>query len=907
MGSVTANTLSVARQMLEQDSDNLNRLNVVGARELKATMKSSFVGSNGTLQSSLSLARGTDPLLENAQRKQITELEGTNAITSYLREFQSVISGGQNSQESILVESVNEFFSQAKILESNSGSAMRQAFIGKGEVLARRVSEASSKGVTLQLEVDNQMKESVGGVNSTLKALFDFNQQIRISQVPIKLHDSRDNLVNELVKFMDIKVTYESGGSVLVQSKKDGMVLVSGENYAKIDYPGILSREKILSGNDHPPMTMTHYGIDNKKAREPVVMMGGSDDLTQTFSGGQWGALVDLRKNILPTIINAAKTVGRNIATAVNKIHNDGSTFPLKSRFESGVSFYGVESLDWKPLTIHAISKDGDQLRGGFGVINPITIDMSKFSTTKADGNATVSEMIKEINAALDTGPSRERAAIGSIKDGSGAQISGQYLVNNMQLKAGSTVSGPNNSFTFELDFQGNSHFGSKIEVMSVVTSGGYNVPTDQLKDSFRLEKGVNESTGLPITVDNINAPQTITVEVRVTGDNGVVQRGTITYAINPATVALNDRIAIDLTTAAQNGDFVDPNTLSGFSSIARAMLVDENGIEIDMQAYPGATGKLVIQTADDSYRLAIQGGLSQTFQFNNMFNFDEFTGELKVNPKIVEDVNQLAIGRAAKDEGVNTVHVVGDAKATATLNFAGIIANGDTVTAGGQTFSFVAALAIPSNPNEVLTGSGVLGLRDAINNHPDISGLVTASISGGNVLTLTANNAGTAANTIAVATNLAAATVDLNGGGANGINAGNLQNGTDKFETSKVYSYIIKSKSGEVLEAMSNLQFDLVDIDSSGLIPATKMSLSNLVTVFTGILSDKLNASEIRSGIATNVLEQMHSTLQDKFGIKRDEQYLKAIEDGRLMQALARLISIVNNIETKAQDIIFS
>jgi flagellar hook-associated protein FlgK len=906
MEKVTANTLSVAREVLEKGAGrNLNHLGVDGARKLTTSTKSSVIG--GTYRIECVESRGTDFLLEKAQRKQITELEGTNSVTSYLREFQAVISGGKNSQESVLVKSVSDFFSHAGILKSNSSPAMRQAFVGRGEDLARRVTDATSKGVELQLAADNQMKKSIEVVNPTIKALFDLNQQIRTSIAPVRLHDTRDKLANELVKFMDIEITYGPGGSVFVQSKKDGTVLVSGENYAKIDYPGILSKEKILSGNDHPPMTMTHYNIDNKKAREPVVLMGGSDDKTQKFSGGLWGSLVDLRMKILPDMINTAKAVGRNIAKAVNNIHNDGSTYPPKTRFESQKKFFGVETLNWKPLTIHAVSKDGDQLRGGAGVINPVTIDMSKVATTKADGVATVSDLIKEINVALDTGPSRERAAIGAIKDGAGAQIAGQYLVNNMQLKAGGSVSGPNNSFTFDLDLQGNAHFGSKIEVMSAVTNGGYNVPTDQLKDSFRLEKGVNASTGIPITVENINAPGTITVEVRVTGDNGEVQRGTITYDIDPANVVLNDRIAIDSATAAQNGDFINPNIINSFSSVARAMLVDENGIEIDISAHPGATGKLVIQTADDSYCLAIQGELSKTFQFNNMFNFDELTGELKVNPKIVEDVNQLAIGQAAKDEGIDTVHVVGNAKATATLNFGGgAIANADTVTAGGQVFTFVAVLAIPADPNEVLTANGVLGLMNAINNHPDISGLVTASI-GGNILTLTAKNAGTNANAIAIATNLAAATVALNGGGANGINAGNLQNGTDKYETSKVYSYSIKSKSGEVLEAMSNLQFGLVDIESSGLIPATKMSLSNLATVFTGILSDKVNTSEIRSGIATNVLEQMYTTLQDKFGIKRDEEYLKAIDDGRIMQALARLISIINNIETKAQDIIFS
>lgn len=899
-----ANNLSVASSVLGQGAtDNLNRLGDPTARKLSATTTVDRIGSSGILRTSLSLTRATDPLLEKAMQGQISRLEGHNLTTSYLRAMQSVIAGSNNSQESVLVTSVNEFFAQAKLMESNNSIAMKQTFVDKAETLAQRVTDITSKGISLQLEADNQMRESIASINSLTKALFDLNHKLRTTTNPIKLHDLRDNFVNDIAKYMDIKVTFEASGSAMLQSKKTGTVLVSGEHYAQFNYPGIQSESKIQNGIDFPPMTMTHYNVDGTKAREPIVFMGGSEDSTLEFSGGQWGSIVELRQSVLPEMVSAAKVVGRNIAKAVNDIHNSGSTFPPKTRFESSMDVYGSQTFDWKPFTIHSISKDGDPLRGGAGLLNPINIDMSKVSSSQGGGKATLADLVKEINVALDTGPSRDRAAIGAIRNGAGGQIAGEYLVNNIQLKSNGPVFGPNNSFTFELDLQGSPHFGSKIEVMSVVTGGGYNVPANELPDSFRLEKGVNTATGMPITVNGINGPGTITVEVRVTGDNGEVQRGTITYDINN-NVAMNDRIAIDPATANPTGNFANPAAINGFTSVARAMVVDENGIEIDINANPSARGKLVIQTADDSYRLSIEGGLGQMFEFNNMFEFDEVTGKMSVNSRVASDVNELAVGRVEKGDGEDVPHTVGDAKASATLTFAGgAIANGDTVTVGGQVFTFAAA---PANVNQVLTGGGVAALRDAINNHPDIGGIVIATVAG-NVLTIEAKNAGTGGNAINVATNLAGgATVDLNGGGANGVNAGNLQNGTDKVETSKIYKYTIKQGSSEVLEDLSNLQFGLVSVEGDGLIPTTEISLSNLATIFTGVLSDKLSASEIESSIATNVLEQMHNTIQDKFGIKRDEEFIRAIEDGRLLQALARLLSMINNIETKAQDIIF-
>lgn len=911
-----ANNLGVASSVLGQGSaDNLNRLGDPTARKLSASTTVDRLGSSGILRTSLSLTRGTDPLLEKAMRVQVSRLEANNTTTSYLRAMQSVIAGSNNSQESVLVTSVNEFFAQAKILESSSGIAMKQAFIDKAGTLAQRVTDITSKGVSLQLEADNQMRESIASINSKTKALFDLNHKLRITTNPIKLHDLRDSLVNDIAKYMDVKVTFESSGSVMLQSKKSGAVLVSGEHYAQFNYPGIQSESKIQNGIDFPPMTMTHYNVDGTKAREPIVFMGGSEDPTLQFSGGQWGSIVELRREVLPEMVSAAKVVGRNITKAVNNIHNSGTTFPPKSRFESSMDVYGSQTFDWKPFTIHAVSKNGDSLKGGAGLLNPITIDMSKVKSAQGGGKATLADMVKEINVALDTGPSRNRAAIGAITDGNNAQIAGEYLVNNIQLKSNGPVFGPNNSFTFELDLQGNSHFDSKVEVMSVTTGGGYNVPANELPDSFELKKGVNTATGAPITVNGINAPTTITVEVRVTGKNGVVQRGTITYDINP-NVEVNDRIAIDPVTANPTGNFVNPG--AGFTSVARAMLVDENGIEIDINANPTARGKLVIQTADDSYRLSVEGGLGQIFEFNNMFEFDEVTGKMSVNSRVASDVNELAIGKATKGDGIDTVHTVGDAKASANLVFGGgVIAAGSFVTVGGQQFDFVNALAVPANPNQVLVGAGaVAGLANAISNHPDIGGIVTATVGPANTITIEAKNAGRGANAVAgagihISFVLAGDTINLNNLGAQansgflGPNVG-LTGGTNKQETSKVYNYTIKPESGEIIEELSNLQFGLVSVQGDGLIPTTEISLSNLATIFTGVLSDKLSAAEIESSIATNVLEQMHNTIQEKFGIKRDEEFIKAIEDGRLMQALARLLSMINNIQVKAEDIIF-
>ena len=81
-----------------------------------------------------------------------------------------------------------------------------------------------------------------------------------------------------------------------------------------------------------------------------------------------------------------------------------------------------------------------------------------------------------------------------------------------------------------------------------------------------------------------------------------------------------------------QAGNFANPAAINSFIFVTRGVLLDENGIEIDINANPSTRGKFLIQTADDLYLLNAEGELGQIFEFNNMFEFDEVTTEMTVN-----------------------------------------------------------------------------------------------------------------------------------------------------------------------------------------------------------------------------------------------------------------------------------
>ena len=159
----------------------------------------------------------------------------------------------------------------------------------------------------------------------------------------------------------------------------------------------------------------------------------------------------------------------------------------------------------------------------------------------------TTFELVKEINERLSATPSKNRVALGAISS-NGGQVAGQYLINNMQL-AGMSDIGTDGRWTFDLDLQGNAYFGSKVEVLSVTRDpGGVNQPQEgALPESFDLGKSVDARTNKPITLGGFvpgGGPSNVAVQVRVTGENGVVETGTVTFAVDHNTPKFNERIA---------------------------------------------------------------------------------------------------------------------------------------------------------------------------------------------------------------------------------------------------------------------------------------------------------------------------------------------------------------------------
>tara|TARA_B110000503_G_scaffold142295_1_gene238616 strand:- start:883 stop:3699 length:2817 start_codon:yes stop_codon:yes gene_type:complete len=931
-----AQTLGSVRNMLDVSADNLQRLDDPNARKLNSSMSANRIGSNGSLRTHVQLSRNVNPLQEKAYIEQVTVKAGQNIKAEFLSAVQSVIGGGDKTCSSRLVSDIDVFFKGVEQLKSNNTNSMRQVFVDGAKNISATLTGASDKITDLRLDADKRLKNETINLNNTIKSLFKLNNEMLRSSSPIKLHDQRDALVRDMATHFDIKVSYGSSGIAQVLSKSSGELLVSSDSYSQFAYDSVLSKDIIIDNNNLTELTICQFDKEGN-SKNSRVFAGGSGDVSKAFSGGRWSSLIELRDKTLLEISGAIKTLTSNFTKQVNEAHNSGSPYPPKGFFESTIEVSGNQAIDHvSPFIIYALDEKGKQLAGGAGKLNPVTINMQNLQSV-GGGAATIADLIAELNEKLDKAPSRERAAMGAILRPNGlqgvdavdVQIPGEYLLNNIQLKANSVVdAGNNNSFTFELDLQGNSHFASKIEVLSVNTTGGgvLQPAVSVLPGAFTLDKDKNVATNQPITVTGAGANRLITVTIRITGDNGVMSTGTVSFRAD-ADVNVNDRIAFDSTLAGgvaggfdHTGD-VPVLVLTSHSGVAKARLVDANGVTVDPAS--GQKGKLVIESNNPNYRMVFQdGNLGAEFGFNDLFKYDARTGALEVTQSIVDDVSQLATVQVQKNAGDDVAHKVGDAQASGELAFnfgGGNLAAGDTVTIDGVVFTF----ANPANGAlDVLVGAtdaaSLVNLENKINAHPAFNNRIVAEFNGVNNLKIKAVTPGTSGNAIGgVSINLAVGTAIYTPGVVgnavpvpallvNAAAATPLAGGTNKSATKQVFSYNLEPDNKDMIEKLSNLQSLLVAINTEGIIPESLVSLAGLATIVTGLLSNYANDSKMDSEVASTVLEQTEKLIKETSGIQREPEYLRALDLAQLMNALAHLLSMIQSTNVKTQDIIF-
>ncbi len=205
---------------------------------------------------------------------------------------------------------LQQFFAAVQdVANDPTSTAARQVLLSQGEALADRFAFLQRRMDDQRQVVEGQIGATVQEINGLAASIAELNQ--RISQgigqgggaVPNDLLDQRDALIERLSGLVSVQTLPQDDGSVNV-------MIGNGQN--------------LVMGNSATTLTAQPLSSDPSRTEIAVVNPGSTIGVTGIISGGELGALLDVRREILDPAQNALGRTAVGLALSFNELHRQG-------------------------------------------------------------------------------------------------------------------------------------------------------------------------------------------------------------------------------------------------------------------------------------------------------------------------------------------------------------------------------------------------------------------------------------------------------------------------------------------------------------------------------------------------------------------------------------------------------
>ena len=260
-----------------------------------------FIGSGVDVQS---ITRNYNEYLAQQVRGSQASYSSANTLAAQAGQVDDMLSNSGTGLTATLQSFVNSLQSVASAPTSSSA---RQALLNQAQALAQQLNSYDSQISQFGSQLETQINGDVSQVNTITANIASLNQQISAEavsgQTPNQLMDQRDQLIDQLSKYVSVKTATESNGSMDVYIGT-GQGLVTG---------GVAQKLTTIPGT----YNASEVGI---------AITGGttSADITSEISGGELGGLLSARSQVLDPARNAIGQVSVAVASIVNQQQQSG-------------------------------------------------------------------------------------------------------------------------------------------------------------------------------------------------------------------------------------------------------------------------------------------------------------------------------------------------------------------------------------------------------------------------------------------------------------------------------------------------------------------------------------------------------------------------------------------------------
>jgi flagellar hook-associated protein 1 len=578
--------LQTNQAVIQTISNNVTNANTAGYTRKYADPVSRTLLGTGQGVSASEISRVVDTQLIKTLRSTTSEEGSAKALSYYYNEI--IDQFGSLSQNSSLGANLSGFATKLQNLAAAPEStANRLDVISDAVEVAKQLNALSARIQTLRTEADNEIAGKIGEINVELKKIAELNVQVETARAKgdptAELEDLRDQAINKVAEFIDIRYFTRSSGAVVV-------TLADGRSLAD-------TRAGTLS---HATASALSAAISYPDPGIAPILLNGTD-ITTTIKSGELKGLIEARDTVLPNVQAEIDNLSLVLRDQINLLHNAGSGLPPAATL-TGTRSFADPSTD--SVTTSAGVRIAVVDSGG---------DIVAFYDMPA-GTYTIDQIETAIDTNLATFASAGTSAggplsISAIAPGNGIAIVDLGTQNVLHTDGTTTYSGFSNYFGLNDFFvtPGNVQGDSATSLSALIQ-----VRSDIVNNTSLLSRGalVSATSPLPVAGD----------EAIAVGDSTIIQ-------------AIADKFLDPLTFSAAGGLQLTSASLSGYASeILSVNAVAASQSKADMEFKASLTQEL-------SYRNQSISGVNIDEEMQNLVIYETAYG---ATARIVQVVSDL-------------------------------------------------------------------------------------------------------------------------------------------------------------------------------------------------------------------------------------------------------------------------
>lgn len=536
-------TNTAALRVVSQNIANLNTPNYA-RREVNMAV----LGANGNPAGVTidDVTRATDQYLTQETLSASALANQYDALNAAYDQINAML--GSPGDGNSLTSSLSNVFTKlgAAQLSTNTTSS-QSSVVNAMQSLASQINSMSNSLDGMSTQADQQLATAVSEANTLIKQVYDYNKLI--SQANLQgasdtvYLDQRDAAISSLSELMDLRISQQSDGTMLV-STQDGTSLVSS-SYATLSYTpgqnGIYGTIKVQDTN----------GVTGN----PI---GSQQILDNHVSSGKIRGLIDMRDTTIAGVKNELGSFAKGVANAFNEVHNASSAYPPPTTMTGrNTGLLSSDSLNFSGQTRIALTNSSGVSQ------HSVDIDFTA-GTISVDGGAatsftaTVGGFATALNTAMSSvgGSASFSSGVLSLSGGSSGLVIGDGPATTSSAARGGTgfsqFFGLNDLFSTSTPTISNTGM-SASDALGLSANGSMKFQLKNAAGSVAADITVNLTTGM-------------TVGQAITAMNTALG-GYASVTLDPTTGAISTSVATQY--AGYNLQVTDDSTLRGTTGLS--------------------------------------------------------------------------------------------------------------------------------------------------------------------------------------------------------------------------------------------------------------------------------------------------------------------------------------------------